>query len=126
MKRHDVSFLRKQESRFIPAQAGTQAIWSNMEFSYFLDSRVCGNDTLGLGCRGRGGLLHSAKMLLEFYFLDSHFRGNDTLGVPPRGEAGCSIRLKRYLYQNAHFVKVFGRGWTHPGMVHRGKNGISG
>jgi len=93
MKRHDVSFLRKQESRFIPAQAGTQAIWSNMEFSYFLDSRVC---------------------------------GNDTLGVPPRGEAGCSIRLKRYLYQNAHFVKVFGRGWTHPGMVHRGKNGISG
>ena len=64
MKRADVSFLRKQESRFIPAQAGTQAIWSNMEFSYVLDSRLRGNDTLALA-RRRGGLLHAAKMLAK-------------------------------------------------------------
>ena len=36
----------------------------NMAF-YFLDSRLRGNDTLGLARRGRGHLLHSATMLRE-------------------------------------------------------------
>jgi len=71
---------------------------------YFLDSRLRGNDTLGLTRRGRGQLLHSAKMLhknkgsdyspvpewnrLDMvksifgqplrYFLDSRFCGKDT------------------------------------------------
>jgi len=67
-----VSFLRKQESRFIPAQAGTQAIWSNMEFSYVLDSRFRGNDASGLARRGTGELLHSAKM---FHF--SFYQGSE-------------------------------------------------
>jgi len=34
-----------------------------MDFSYFLDCRFRGNDTLGLARRGRGEMLHSAKML---------------------------------------------------------------
>jgi len=42
----------------------------NMEFSYsysyFLDSRLRGNDTLGLARLGRGRLLHSAKMLRKY------------------------------------------------------------
>jgi hypothetical protein len=45
----------------------------NREFSYVLDSRLRGNDTRDLARQGRGGLLHSAKMLpksrpLEFSF----------------------------------------------------------
>ena len=47
-----MSCLRKQESRFIPAQAGTQAIGSNMEFSSVLDSRFRGNDASGLAREG--------------------------------------------------------------------------
>ena len=38
----DVSFLRKQESRFIPAKVGTWLLRTS-----FLDSRFRGNDTLG-------------------------------------------------------------------------------
>ena len=69
MKKADVSFLRKQESRLVPAEAGTQACSrgsgnpGNMEFSYVLDSRLRGNDTPGLACRRRDQLLHSAKVL---------------------------------------------------------------
>ena len=66
-----MSFLRKQESRLVPAQAGIQAYLrsggnrGDMDFSYFyfLDSRLCGNDTLGLARQENGELLHSAKML---------------------------------------------------------------
>jgi hypothetical protein len=52
MKGADVSFLREQQSRLIPAQPGTQARW-NFTF-YGLDSRLCGNDTLDLGRRTAG------------------------------------------------------------------------
>ena len=34
-----------------------------MDFYFFLDSRLCGNDTLGLGRQENGKLGHSAKML---------------------------------------------------------------
>jgi len=43
-------------------EAGWFILLKCYEF-YFLDSRLRGNDTLGLACRGRGGLLHSAKAL---------------------------------------------------------------
>ena len=36
-----------------------------MESSYVLDSRLRGNDTLGLARLGNGRLLHSAKMVRE-------------------------------------------------------------
>jgi len=38
-----------------------------MQFSYFLDSRLRGNDTLGLVRQENGRLLHWAKMLLLFW-----------------------------------------------------------
>jgi len=66
-----MSFLRKQESRLVPAQAGIQAI----HFSYSLDFRFRRNDILqpaslsaGLSRQGRGKLHHSAKMLRIFAF----------------------------------------------------------
>ena len=120
-----MSFLRKQESRFIPAQAGTQAIWSNMEFSYVLDSRLRGNDTLGLARQENGRLLHSAKMLRLFLICNTlaDLKGGmchccvsrnparlcrqtpphpawpkARPASPTRGEAGCSIRLKCYVF----------------------------
>jgi len=68
-----VSFLRKQESRFVPAQAGTQGIGAFI----FLDSRFRGNDTDGSSpglAFGQAGLSTA------------------------RGEAGCFIRLIRRKY----------------------------
>ena len=71
-----MSLLRKQESRLVPAQAGIQAYFcsggnpSNMHFSYLLDSRFRGNDTL------QPLLPQSAS--------------------PARGEAVCFIRLNSY------------------------------
>jgi len=55
--------LRKQESRLLWAcSCGLDGQSGTLE--YFLDSRLCGHDTLGLGRRGRSELLHSAKMIL--------------------------------------------------------------
>jgi len=69
-----------------------------MESSYVLDSRLRGNDTLGLAPLGNGRLLHSVKMLPDFVslrwpfdsrrkggMLDSRFRGNDTLALARQG-----------------------------------------
>ena len=44
--------------------SGSKAIWT----SPFLDSRLRGNDTLGLARQGRGELPHSAKLLLTSLF----------------------------------------------------------
>jgi len=53
----------------IPAEAAVQVYsppcgnLDNMEFSYVLDCRLRGSDTLDLVRQGRDELLHSAKML---------------------------------------------------------------
>jgi len=51
-----MSFLRKQESRLILAQAGTEGIWTS---AFFLDSRFRRNDTpaslAGTGLSTAGG-----------------------------------------------------------------------
>ena len=64
IKGGNVSFLRKQQSRLFCAcfwgpdgQVGT--------LGYFLDSRLRGNDTLGLVRQKNGGLLHSANVFLN-------------------------------------------------------------
>ena len=57
-----MSFLRKQESRLLCAYSWGPGGPSGTLIS-FLDSRLRGNDTLGLARPGRGELLHSAKML---------------------------------------------------------------
>jgi len=69
MKGHDVSFLRKQESRWLwacygvpPGHTETLTVWI---------PAFAGNDTMaglgfasaGLSPGGKGGWLHSAKML---------------------------------------------------------------
>ena len=57
-----VSFLRKQESRLLCAcSCGSDG--QSGPLGYFLDSRLRGNDTLGLARPENGRLLHSAKML---------------------------------------------------------------
>jgi len=57
-----VSFLRKQESRLLCAcSCGLDGQSRTLE--YFLDSRLRGNDTLGLARQENGRLLHSAKRL---------------------------------------------------------------
>jgi len=58
MKGADVSLLRKQQARLLGAC--TVLLWNsgvpgNMESSYVLDCRLCGNDTLGLPARERAG-----------------------------------------------------------------------
>ena len=58
-----MAFLRKEESRPVCACSGVPAGPAGTR-RYLLDSRLCGNDTLGLARQGRGRLLHSAKMLL--------------------------------------------------------------
>ena len=58
------SCISSSPGYFVPATVrlcGKRAA-GNMDFSYFLDSRLRGNDTLGLARQGRGKLLHSAKM----------------------------------------------------------------
>ena len=71
-KGDDVSFLRKQPSRLVPAQTGI-LVYSfagenqgNMDFSVFLDSRLSGNATLDLVRQENDRLLASAKMLPFF------------------------------------------------------------
>jgi len=62
MEGHDVSFLRKQESRLLCVCSCIPAGQAEI-LGYFLDSRFRGNETLGLACRSRGELLHSANVL---------------------------------------------------------------
>ena len=88
-----MSFLRKQESRLVPAEAGIQPSSSrasgnpsNMDFSYLLASRFRGNDTR-LACRFRDsdtGISLTRR----------HRRHRRPL--PRREEAICFIRLKCY------------------------------
>ena len=57
--------LRKQESRLLCAcSCGPDG--QSGPLGYFLDSRLRGNDTLGLARQENGRLLHSAKMLRFF------------------------------------------------------------
>jgi len=68
-------FPRKRESRFIPAQAGTQATWP---LTFFLDSRLRGNDTRGNDTAQPASASPGAGLSTAW------------------GEAGCFIRLKCY------------------------------
>ena len=64
------SCVSRNPGCFVPAPVGlmgNQDLW-NTFLEYFLDSRLRGNDTLGLARQENGRLFHSAKMLLgEFY-----------------------------------------------------------
>ena len=84
-----MSFLRKQESRLVPAQAGIHLIPAQVGGQaigafLFLDSRFRGNDTLqpaspqpASPAGGGGELLHSAKFFCHFFdisFLSDYHR----------------------------------------------------
>gem|GEM_PF-2220288 len=72
----------------LPAEAGIQAcsrasgIPGNMDFSYFLDSRLRGNDTLS-GNRILSGHYHFGFSLVREW----------PTGCTPQGEASCPDRL---------------------------------
>ena len=77
-----MSFLRKQQSRLLCAcSCGLDGQSRTLE--YFLDSRLRGNDPLGLARQENRRLLHSAKMLLPanppppsiYIPYDTHRRG---------------------------------------------------
>ena len=82
----DLSLLRKQESRVILAQAGTQGIWTSTTFfTTFWIPAFAGMTSLirPLDGQERGGLLHSAKVLRNIF----------RLGIGSGSVSGLSFQL---------------------------------